>query len=149
MEESIYETEPPSEEDLLLLGEFRREIIRQGERVDDLAKELFKMELAVPGVYIALLKTFEGRGIGSEWVVAAVFACWAIAVCLTIFELFPRTYRILEGVVDRASSPFPSRDLTIRDYFVVVAGRKRRLLIISCFAFFAGVALAALTLFGG
>ena len=58
--------------------------------MDDLAKELFKAELAIPGVYVAVLKLYSGGGGGFSGWVAAAFACWALALAATLHGLFPQ-----------------------------------------------------------
>ena len=56
MTEKMLPTQPAAPEDSDLIQEFGREIIKQSERLDDVAKELFKLELAIPGIYSAALR---------------------------------------------------------------------------------------------
>ena len=146
MTDDILETTEGSPGDSFLLEEYRKEIPRQADRMDDLAKELFKAELAIPGVYIAVLKLYSGGGGGFSVWVAAAFACWALALAATLYGLFPKKYDVLEGTVERVRESFRQKTLTIDEYFSRVAEFKRSVLVLSSILFFAGLVLAAISI---
>lgn len=50
-----------AEGELKLLGAFHEDIARQSERMDDLAKQLITLELAIPGLYAVVLKLVSGE----------------------------------------------------------------------------------------
>jgi hypothetical protein len=143
--DEILETEPPPPEESFLLGEYRKETVKQADRMDDLAKELFKIEIAIPGLYATALKFFSDKGgIFSHWITAA-FVCWAAALGITLWGLIPKKYDVLDDTAERVrESPF-QEGLTIREYFSAVAGHKRRHLIWASVFFFAGIFLAGMS----
>nr|VFJ91440.1 MAG: hypothetical protein BECKLFY1418A_GA0070994_10167 [Candidatus Kentron sp. LFY] len=72
---------------------FRRQIVKQAERFDDLVKELLKIELIVPGIYY--LATISKAGnISLNDNAGWAFILWLIAIVLTLFGLFPKRYQV-------------------------------------------------------
>ena len=53
--------------DQVLLGVYYQEPIRQAEHFADLVKELFKLELAIPGVYAAVLRLVDQQVMPQEF----------------------------------------------------------------------------------
>nr|VFJ92026.1 MAG: hypothetical protein BECKLFY1418A_GA0070994_102010 [Candidatus Kentron sp. LFY] len=126
-----------------------QEIIKQAERLDDLAKELLKLELIIPGIYTAVIKlTANGEFLSLDTFTGLAFILWIIAIALTLFGLFPKRYDVqceALGRVSATQSPtFPS---TPREFFEKRAQHKRISLVLAVFTFFAGVVCAALAAF--
>ena len=84
--------------DQVLLGVYYQEPVRQAEHFADLAKELFKLELAIPGVYAAVLRLVDQQAINWKGVLIA-FLLWATALALTLRAIIPRKYTVLENVI--------------------------------------------------
>jgi len=81
----------PSAAEIAYDDAFREEVIKQPERFDELARELFKLELAVPGVYIAALMV-ASITVASAWLMST-FLLWFMALALTLISLFPKQYK--------------------------------------------------------
>jgi len=118
-------------------------IAGQSARMDDLARQLIALELAVPGLYATALKLIVGSQgtIPVDGWLALTFACWGLALVFALRALVPRKYR-----VDRnrlfAEEEDREGPLSIEGYFRHSALYKRRLLLPSCGLFFAGICCA-------
>ncbi|MDS4028550.1 MAG: hypothetical protein RKO66_00530 [Candidatus Contendobacter sp.] len=84
--------------DQALLDAYYQEPVRQAEHFADLVKELFKLELAIPGVYAAVLRLVDQQAINWKGVLIA-FLLWATALALTLRAIIPRKYTVLENVI--------------------------------------------------
>jgi hypothetical protein len=130
--------------DTALVEACHAERARQADRLDDLAKELFKLELAIPGLYAAALRLLEGKAQGLPAVtVWLAFAFWLTALGLTLWGLFPRRWRVQCDAVDRPPGETVSEPLTAGELFEAAARFKYRRLVAAAIAFFAGVVCAA------
>lgn len=146
MTDKILKTKPPSPEESFLLEEYWKETVKQADRMDELARELFKLEIAIPGLYVTALKLFSNKGGRfSDWILAA-FVCWALALIATLCGLTPKNYKIHENAVDRVLDASIKEGLTIREYFYEAAHWKRIFLIAASVLFFAGVFFAGLSI---
>ena len=142
MEEKILAGQAPNPGDKILMDAYRQDLVRQADRYDDLAKELIKLELAIPGIFAAAMKLIVGVQPAILWVIAA-FVCWLIALILTMLALFPKKYKVRENAVRYESKPDPSDGLSIEEYFQKSTRDKRRWLMMSAPLFFAGIVAAA------
>jgi hypothetical protein len=129
--------------DRALLDAYYQEPVKQAERFADLAKELLKLELAIPGVYAAALRVVDRQAIHWEGVLIA-FSLWTLALALTLRALFPSKYNVLENVVRSVRPPLGQGPLSIEEYFQWSARDKRRLLLSSIPLFFLGIIIAVL-----
>jgi hypothetical protein len=144
--ENPIRTAPLSRQDHLLRDKLIEDIAGQSSRMDDLARQLIALELAVPGIYATALKLVAGdKGTISTgaWLYLA-FACWALALALALVSLVPRkhpvdTSRLFADDGDRDSP------LSIEGYFRHSALHKLRLLLPSCWLFFVGILSAVVT----
>ena len=128
---------PPDKVDETLLECFAKDIAGQAARLDDLAKQLITLGIAIPGIYAAVLKLVSGDKATMDMpgLLLLAFLCWLIALGLSLASLLPVRYE-----VDRDS-------LTeIRDYFTSSARRKLVLLSIACFSSFLGICIAVLSI---
>ena len=136
MDEKILTGHPVDAAEKFLIDAFRQDFIKQADRFDDLSKELFKVELAVPSVYVVALRlTIDQQHPLSAKLVIAAFVLWFFALSLTLATLFPQRWEVQENV---ASS--------IRVYFLNITRYKRFLLCVSVFIFFIGLFAAALAM---
>ncbi len=145
MNEPPIPTGPPSRQDQLLQDKLIEDITGQGTRMDELARQLITLELAIPGIYATALKLVpEGTVSGGIWL-WLTFACWGLALVLALIALTPRKYQIdmsrLSAATEHREGP-----LSIEGYFRRSALYKRRLLLPSCGLFFAGICCAVATL---
>ncbi len=147
MNETPLSTAPPSRQDLLLQDKLIEDIVGQSARMDDLARQLIALQLAVPGLYATALKLVAGdKGtVFSDVWLWLTFACWGMALALALIALTPRNYRVdrnrLSADEENGKGP-----LSIEGYFRRSASDKRRLLLPSCGLFFAGICCAVATL---
>jgi hypothetical protein len=130
--------------DQALLDAYYQEPIKQAERFVDLSKELFKLELAIPGIYAAALRLVGGEQSVSRIGVLIAFAFWTFALILTLRAIFPRKYEVLENVVRSVRPTLGQGSLSIEEYFQRSMLDKRRLLLGSIPLFFAGIVAAVL-----
>ncbi len=145
MNETPHPTAPPFRQDQLLRDKLIEDITGQSTRMDDLARQLIALELAVPGIYAAALKLVpKGTVFGDVWL-RLTFVCWGMALVLALIALTPRNYRVdrnrLSADEENGKGP-----LSIEGYFRRSALHKRRLLLPSCGLFFAGICCAVATL---
>jgi hypothetical protein len=142
VEQKILAGQPPNPADKVLIDAYRQDLVKQADRYDDLAKELIKLELAIPGIFAAALKLIVGAPPAIPWVIAA-FVCWLTALILTMMALFPKKYTVMENAVRRDTRIDDSDALSVEEYFRRSTQDKRQLLKWSAPLFFAGIAAAA------
>ena len=139
---------PISEGEKLLRQKFYEQIAAQSSAMDSLGERLLTLELAIPGLYAAVLKLVEGdKGVvalNAAFYIA--FTCWLLALLLTLAAITPRKYEVEPTVLKQDPAKMKSEGMGIEDFFVQSAQYKRRLLIGSTILFFAGVFAAAYTI---
>ncbi|GAB6043019.1 hypothetical protein [Endothiovibrio diazotrophicus] len=123
---------------------FDEEVVKQNDRLDDLARQLITLELAIPGVYAAALKLVAGRAasIGAPWPVIAAFTLWFIALGGTLAALFPLRRRVDPNLIRRRDSVWEEEPLAIEEFYQRSASRKRGWLLFSTLSFMLGVLAA-------
>jgi len=129
-------TEPLSPIDKKLDEKFTESIAEQSKLMDEIAKQLLTIELALPAIYATVLKLVTGSESlteGSIWLVLT-FLCWFIALVLTFFTLVPVRYKVDTEQLD-----------SIEAFFIKSAKYKRKMLIGSAFIFFLGVLTSVFT----
>ncbi len=149
----IVESRPPEPGDKELIREFRKEQVKQGERLDNIAKELFKLELAIPGIYAVVLTLIAEKDIVISYqFVIWIFLFWLVAVILTFIGLFPKTYDVLRDTPRRVKTTEPAKPsdkLTIEEFYRKSATRKYLWLSLAALCFFTGILLAIALIFVG
>ena len=149
MNEEIIDTRPPEPGDENLVAAFHDEIVKQSSRLDDLAKDMLKLEMGVPGIYAVALNLMAGKTatMTAGWLVH-IFIFWLLAAGLTFLAIFPRRYNVLIDVVRRVDPWKKSGEkLTIEEYFRTSAEYKYKLLVIAAVSFFLGTILAVISIF--
>ena len=114
---------------------FAKALTEQASRLDELAKQLIALELAIPGLYAAVLKLVSGDAakLQHTGLIFFAFGCWLTALGLTFGSLLPGKYQ-----VDIAS-------LTdLHRFFKQSATRKLRLLIPAGLLCFLGICLVVI-----
>ncbi len=129
--------------DQALLDAYYQEPVKQAERFADLAKELFKLELAIPGIYAAALRVVDQQAINWSGVLIA-FLLWATALVLTLRAIIPRKYTVLENVIRSPRLARGKEPLSIEEYFRRGMLEKKWLSLGSILLFFAGIIAAVL-----
>ncbi len=141
------QTQAPTSTDKLLREKFDEEIPQQSERMEELAKLLVTIELALPAIYTTALKLSYGRAaVTAQTTTAftpscalyAAFFLWFIALACSLTALFPRQYRVDRDIVRHAEEPSPNKALSIEAYFRQSARYKWRWVLVSCVSCFVG-----------
>jgi hypothetical protein len=138
---------PVSPAEQALLDAYYQEPVKQADRFVDLARELLKLELAIPGIYAAALRLVSReQSANPNWVFIA-FSLWLIALVLTLCALFPRRYQVLEQAIRHVRPDHGKGPLSIKEYFQKSARVKRLLLLWAVPLFFCGIIAAVLAVF--
>ena len=134
-----------------MVAAFQEEIVKQSDRLDDVAKEMLKLELAIPGLYAVALTLLAGKDavISAGWLIA-VFICWLLAAGLTFMALFPRRYEVLEDTPRREEPrKVTGKALTIQEFYSESTKHKHSLLTGAAAFFFLGTILVVVSIFAG
>lgn len=129
---------PLSKVDETMLVKFAEDVAAQATRLDELAKQLIALCIAVPGIYAAVLKLVVGKDTvmpGETWVFGA-FLTWLLALFFSVAALLPE-----RQAVD------PDSLTEIQDYFYKSARYKYRLIVAACLCSFSGIVLAVFSIF--
>lgn len=143
----IYASRPPDAADRVLAERFFEGLADQGKQMDELARQMIAVELAVPGLYASILALLRGQDatLPDGRLVVLTFGCWLAALALSFAALFPRRYRVDPTLVRGA--PADAGALSLEAFFDRSAAWKRRLLAIAAAVFWAGIAAAVWLLF--
>ena len=137
-------TRPPPPTDDLLRQKFDEDIVNQAQRLDDIAKLLISVELAVPGLYATALKLVSG-GNAALAVGPAVYGAlffWFVAPLLTLLALLPRRYEVDRNITRRTPPNEFAEPLSIEAYFKKTTRYKYQHIVLSCICFFIGTSAA-------
>jgi hypothetical protein len=146
-DEIIVDGRPPTQNDLetLYLTKYVEAIAAQSELMDKLGYQLITLELAIPGLYAAVLKLTEGDKATVDlngWFVAT-FGFWLVALALTVWAVLPRFYRVDTEIIDGGTA----ESLGIKQFFNESAQFKRRRIIVAIATFWLGIISAVVLLF--
>ncbi len=132
-------TRTPSSSEQLLKDKFAENIANQSERMDKLAQQLLTLELAVPGLYVTVLKLKSEKVTFSvDFPLWITFGCWFLALLLTLISLIPRNWKVNRNII-KQDPAVRTEELGIEDFFHKTAQYKRNLLIWASLSFFVGV----------
>jgi hypothetical protein len=117
--------------------------------LDELGKQMVTLCLAIPGLFATVLKLTGGDDavLPANGLVFWAFVCWFVALILSLVSLVPVTHNVDRQVVRRAQSVAKGQLLSIEEFFTKSARIKRSLLIAAALFCFAGIALAAGSIF--
>ncbi len=141
-------TRPVNSSQTVLREEFAKSIAGQAALMDKLAQQLITIELAIPGIYAAVLKLVAGDDATltvNNWVYGA-FVCWLAALVLALISLIPRTWNV-DPTILKADKKAKGTALGVEDFYRKSAAYKRWLLIPSTLFFAAGVLCSAMSVF--
>ena len=127
-----------SKVDETLLVNFANDVAAQATRLDDLAKQLITLSIAVPSVYAAILKLVQGdTGVMPRAdITFFAFVAWLLALGLSLVSLLPEPHKI-----------DPDSLTEIQNYFSQSAKRKYFFLCCACICSFIGITLAVFSIF--
>jgi hypothetical protein len=96
MTDAPIQTTPVKPGSKLLQEKSAESVAGQSELMDKLARQLITLELAIPGIYAAVLKLVQGKDATlpvNNWLIFP-FACWFLALLLTLISLIPRRWEV-------------------------------------------------------
>jgi hypothetical protein len=146
--------------DEVLEESFYKDLAAQSERLDKFALELIKLQLAIPALYAGILKLVDNKDavaakVAAEEVAKAttvgldstvflgIFIPWLIALVLSFAAVFPmQRYEVKANPI---IEPLPANSkgvIAINAYWHFSARRKFKLLAVSSFLSFFGIAVA-------
>ena len=143
--EPVHTPRPLSSSETTLRAKFAESTAGQSDLMDKFAQQLITVELAVPGIYVSVLKLTAGdsatvRLDGWAW---ATFGCWFAALILALVSLVPRAWKV-DPTIMKADPHAKGGVLGIEDFFRRSAAYKLRLLFPSALLFAIGLACAAM-----
>ena len=124
--------------DATLREGFAKDILEQPTRLDALARQLVTLQIAIPGIYAAILKLVSGDTAtlgNSNWALAA-FIAWFLALILAWISLLP-----IKREID------PDSLTSIQNYFTASTIRKIRLLAIASILALLGIGLSICSIY--
>jgi hypothetical protein len=132
------EAAPASSYQLNLLAQFALEVSEQVQRLDELAKQLLTLNLAIPALYATILKLVSGEDatVNDPVLILITFGAWCLALGLSIAALYPQSYSV-----------DPDSPSEIEAYYTQAAKHKRNLLASACVCSFFGICFAVFSLF--
>lgn len=146
----IYPTRPPAPGHEALTTRFYERLADQSGLMDELARQMIAIELAVPGLYAAVLALLRGQDatLPATAPTAAAFTGWFVALLLTFAALFPRRYNVDPRVLRADPDAPPSAALGLIDFYTHATATKRRWLVAAALVFWLGLAMAVVGLWG-
>jgi len=124
--------------DRKLREQFAADVAGQIDRMDALARQLIVLQLAIPGIYAAMLKLISGDKamIDNPLLLALAFIIWFAALGFTLSSIMPQKQQVDPGSLSE-----------IQHYFTSNAQRKWKCLMIASIATLIGIALAITAMF--
>ena len=140
MNQPALPTRPPDRGEKILQEKFYEHLAAQSDLMDKIAAQLLSVELAVPGLYAAVLKLVRGdeATVPLNTCAYIAFALWLLALTLTLASLLPRKWPVNTALLRQAPHK-TDESLGIADFFERTASWKHNLLLASSIAFFAGI----------
>ena len=147
--EEILGSYSPSKGDEELEKGLAMAVVEQPKLLDELGRQMVTLCLAIPGLFATVLKLTGGDDalLPASCLVIWAFDCWLVALILSLASLVPVTRSVDRQVVRRAQPAAKGQALSIEEFFTRSARYKRRLLIVAALFCFAGIALAAASVF--
>ncbi len=132
------ETAPVTQYDEGLLDSFAKDVAAQSTRLDELAKQLITLNIAIPGLYATVLKFISGdkATVQEPLMLVIIFGAWMLALGFAFTSLYPEHYQV-----------DPDSPSDIETFFHHSARRKLRWLGAAGFCSFFGICFAVFSLF--
>lgn len=129
---------PVSRYNEVLQERLAQEVSEQSKRLDDLARQLIALNIAVPGLYASLLRYMSGSDATVEdpLLLVFIFLPWLLALGFAFVSLFPLNYQV-----------DPDSPNDIEGYFSKTAKRKLVWLAFAGFFSFVGISFSVFSLF--
>lgn len=135
---------------------FNKDFLGQSARLLDTAKSLLTLQIAIPGLYAALLKMFSGDDatiLQSDYLgallIAGSFLFWLLGLGFSLFALKPDKYLVNPSVLSRTSVSEDAPDSTFSGLFEMYqnsASRKYTLVVFSSVLTMLGLILMVINL---
>jgi hypothetical protein len=140
MPKNTITTRPINENEDFLRRKFYETIVAQNELLDKISERLITLELAVPSLYVTILRLVRGDNgvLVINYALYTTFACWLVSLILTMMALFPRKWKVDLSII-RQDPDKLNDGLGIEDFYEKSANYKRVLLVFSSIIFFSGV----------
>jgi hypothetical protein len=141
-------TRPVSESSKLLRAKFYEQFAAQSEQMDKLAGQMLTVELAVPGLYAAVLKLTQGADatVAVNGWFYLTYGSWLIALLLTLISLIPRRWQV-DPIVLQDDPAGRSPAISVETFFQRSALYKRNLIIAAALFFWLGIIGSLFVLF--
>lgn len=132
------EGQPLSLFDEALMDAFAKDVGAQANRMDDLAKQLVVLNLAIPGLFAAALKLMSGDAgkLGNLWVLVFAFLAWMMSLGIAFVSLLPEKYLVDPNDLD-----------AIQKYFTQATRRKFGQLVAAVMLSFFGICFGVFSVF--
>lgn len=129
---------PVTRYDKTLLDSFAKDVAAQSTRLDDLARQLITLNIAIPGLYATVLKFIHGEAfkVQEPIMLLITFGAWMLALGFAFTSLYPEHYQV-----------DPDSPSDIETFFYHSARRKLRWLMAAGFFSFFGICFAVFSLF--
>ncbi|MBU0656138.1 MAG: hypothetical protein KJ914_13540 [Gammaproteobacteria bacterium] len=132
------DTSAVSKYDESLLDSFSKDVAGQATRLDDLARQLITLNIAIPGLYATVLKFISGdkATLQEPLMLLIIFGAWLLALGFAFTSLYPEPYSV-----------DPDSPSDIEQYFHHSARRKLKWLAAAGLFSFFGICFAVFSLF--
>jgi len=137
MNQNIIKGRQPNADERFIREKHLESLTRQPMLMNELAKQLLTLELAIPGLFATVLKLLSGGNGGDAGKLTltsdlySVFLFWLFSLAFSILALLPRAYKV------------DANDLTaIRQSFYKAASYKYFLILASIICFVIGILFA-------
>ena len=147
-DEDIVDGRSPTDLENLYQTKYVESIVAQSELMDKLGYQLITLELAIPGLYAAVLKLTAGDKAMvavNGWFIAT-FGFWLAALALTLWAVLPRFYRVDTDLIIRDDGKTP-QPISVKHFFDESAKFKRRRIVAAIACFWLGIISALFLLF--
>jgi hypothetical protein len=133
-------TRPLTDNEEFLRRKFYEAIVVQIETLDKICERLITLELAVPSLYVTILKLIRGDGgiLTINYALYISFSCWLVSLILTMLALLPRKWKVDLSILRQDPGKL-SDGLGIEDFYEKSASYKLYLVAFSCVLFFGGI----------
>ena len=141
----IQKSQPLNEKEQTLLRGYAQEIIEQGKRMDDLARQLIGVSLGIPSVLTAIFHAYNDLVFSAieKGMMSTAFLTWVVSLICCCISLIPRKLKVDPDLFSNGSfSRKIPEVMGVEEYFYFIARHKRRWLIAACGFVCSGILIA-------